>query len=113
MKEYQLRGRVETTMHWLPRIDIDKLFCMMQVEARLRQLEGKGEEGVKTKGLPTPAKYTPGDGATTPKAYNTDADAVDKKAKKEKKRKADDETPGESAKKKKSKKEKKEKKSKD
>jgi nucleolar protein 58 len=85
---------------------------MMQVEARLRQLEGKGEEGVQTKGLPTPAKYTPGDGATTPKAYNTDADAVDKKAKKEKKRKADDETPGESAKKKKSKKEKKEKKEK-
>lgn len=78
----------------------------------MRQLEGKGEEGVQTKGLPNPAKYTPGgEAAATPKAYNTDADAVDTKAKKEKKRKADD-TPGESAKKKKTKKEKKEKKEK-
>lgn len=87
----------------------------------MRQLEGRGDDGgVQTKGLPTPGKYgsAAGNGtlATTPKAYNTDADAVDtgKKAKKEKKRKADD-TPGDSAKKKskKEKKEKKEKKSKD
>lgn len=86
----------------------------------MRQLEGKSDEGdVRTKGLPTPAKYnaqeTQDDAMlTTPKTYNADADAVDtgsKKKKKDKKRKAE-ETPASDKKSKKEKKEKKEKKDK-
>jgi hypothetical protein len=79
-------------------------------------LEGKSDEGdVRTKGLPTPAKYnaqeTQDDAMlTTPKTYNADADAVDtgskKKKKKDKKRKAED-TPASDKKSKKEKKDKK------
>lgn len=56
---------------------------MVQVEARLRQLEGKllGTEAGNSKGKEQPAKYdkarqgaTPAL-ATAPKAYNADADA--------------------------------------
>jgi hypothetical protein len=68
----------------------------LQVEARLRQLEGKigGAEAAAPRGLPGAQKYEParanGGATLTPaRAYNPDADAVpvDKSEKKKKKRK--------------------------
>jgi len=87
-----------------------------QVEARLRQLEGRALATTAGKGAhkSTPKAADKSNGAglgATPKSYNTDGDVAEKKEKKEKKRKAEDadETP---KKEKKAKKEKKEKKKK-
>ena len=97
-------------MHLCPRIEPDTLtayvhsFETLQVEARLRQLEGRSDDATfQTKGLPNKARAAePG----TPGGYNTSADIVmsDKK-----KRKAEDSEPETPASGKKSKKEKKEK----
>lgn len=94
----------------------------MQVEARLRQLEGRqlAAEAAKPRGLPNPEKYDAGRQSgnaaivSTPQAYNADADVAmngtDKKEKKKKdkeekkKRKAEDTTDGEKSEKKKKKK---------
>ena len=104
----------------------------MQVEARLRQLEGKTDEAAVPRGLANPTKYNPSEQngilAAAPVAYNADADIAlgdkkkekkdkkEKKEKNEKKRKAEDveavADEGEKKKKKKEKKEKKEKKKK-
>ena len=107
------------------------VFLSFQVEARLRQLEGKiGGESAAPRGLPSAQKYDSArqGGATvaTPKAYNADADVTadadgkkekkkkkkekeangdveEKKEKKEKKRKDRDDEDGEKKKKKKKK----------
>lgn len=75
---------------------------MTQVEARLRQLEGKmGVESAMPRGLPGPQKYdaarqsTGGALVAAPQAYNADADVAmevnGKKEKKKKKKEADGE----------------------
>ena len=88
----------------------------VQVEARLRQLEGKegGGSGA-PRGLPSAQKYDSsrqnGTAAATPKAYNADADVEMTDKKEKKKKKKDVETDGEE--KKSEKKEKKKKREKD
>ena len=74
---------------------IISLFVGLQVEARLRQLEGKmGGEAAMPRGLPSPQKYdaarqsTGGALLAAPQAYNADADvAMEVNGKKEKKKK--------------------------
>jgi len=66
-----------------------------QVEARLRQLEGRALATTAGKGAhkSTPKAADKSNGAglgATPKSYNTDGDVAEKKEKKEKKRKAED-----------------------
>lgn len=66
----------------------------MQVESRLRQLEGKllGSESAQPRGKAEPQKYdsarqgAAGALLTAPKAYNTDADVAMEPAKAEKKK---------------------------
>ena len=65
-----------------------------QVEARLRQLEGRALASTAGKGAhkstPKAADKSNGAGlATTPKSFNTDGDVVEKKEKKEKKEKTE------------------------
>ena len=82
---------------WCTKLISFCIFALIQVEARLRQLEGKegGASGA-PRGLPSAQKYDAnrqnGTAVATPQAYNADADVTttDKKEKKKKKKDADE-----------------------